>query len=147
VDAVPSRSNAGALVDRLLAAVNAHDIEALVACFSDDYMNETPVHPARGFSGKAQVRRNWEQIFGGVPDLVAEATWTADADTAWSEWEMHGTRRDGVAHLMRGVVIFGVRGDEAVWARFYLEPVDFATADVNAAVQASLTRTAEGAAR
>ena len=142
MDAVPSKPKAGALVDRLCAAVNAHDIEALVGCFSDDYVNETPVHPARGFSGKAQVRRNWEQIFGGVPDLVAEATWTADEHTAWSEWEMRGTRRDGVAHLMRGVVIFGVQGDEAVWARFYLEPVEFVSGDVNAAVRTSLTRQA-----
>jgi ketosteroid isomerase-like protein len=144
VDSVRSKPKAGELVDRLCAAVNAHDIEGLVACFADGYVNETPVHPERGFTGKAQVRRNWEQIFGGVPDLAAEATWSADDRIAWSEWEMRGTRRDGVAHLMRGVVIFGVEGDEAVWARFYLEPVDFASGDVNAAVRATLTRQAPG---
>ena len=78
----------------------------------------------RSFEGRAQVRRNWEQIFAAVPDLEAEVRWIASEDTVWSEWEMHGTRRDGVRHLMRGVVIFGVRGNEANWARFYLEPVD-----------------------
>jgi ketosteroid isomerase-like protein len=132
-------------VDRLCAAVNAHDLDALVDCFSPAYRNETPAHPSRGFAGQAQVRRNWEQIFGAVPDLVADVSWTADDQTAWSEWEMRGTRRDGVPHLMRGVVIFGVEGDVAAWARFYLEPVDSGTADVNAAVRDSLTRVPAGA--
>ena len=37
---------------------------------------------------------------------------------------MRGTRLDGGTHLMRGVIIFGVSGRRADWARFYLEPVD-----------------------
>ena len=60
------------LVGRLLQATNDHDIEALVACFAEEYRNETPAHPARCFSGRGQVRRNWEQIFGFVADLHAE---------------------------------------------------------------------------
>jgi hypothetical protein len=36
---------------------------------------------------------------------------------------MHGTLRDGSAHLMRGVMVFGVVGDQARSCRFYLEPV------------------------
>lgn len=116
--------NPGALVQRLLDAVNDHDLEALAACFAPNYRNETPVHPVRGFAGREQVRRNWQQIFAGVPDLVAEARWIAEGDTVWSEWEMRGTRLDGTPHLLRGVVIFGVVADEATWARFYLEPVE-----------------------
>src|SRR5215218_10143507 len=38
-----------AVVERLLEAVNAHDLEAMVALFADDYQNETPAHPQRGF--------------------------------------------------------------------------------------------------
>ena len=53
---------------RLAAATTAHDIEALVACFGADYINETPAHPARGFLGADQVRRNWTQLFAGIPD-------------------------------------------------------------------------------
>jgi hypothetical protein len=125
----------GALVERVCRAVNEHDLDALSACFASEYRNETPVHPARGFEGRAQVRRNWEQIFGGVPDISAEVRWIADDQTAWSEWEMRGTRRDGSTHLMRGVVIFGVDGDEATWARFYLEPVQDDGEGVNEAVR------------
>src|SRR6266566_2221210 len=61
-----------ATIDRLVRATNTHDLEALTACFAEDYVNETPVHPARGFRGRVQVGRNWEQIFGFVPDIQAE---------------------------------------------------------------------------
>ncbi len=128
-------SDPSSFVHRLAAATNAHDIDALVACFADDYLNETPVHPTRGFRGVDQVRRNWTQLFAGIPDLTSRVLATAvDGDTVWSEWEMSGLRPDGTAHLMRGVIIFGVRDEKAAWARFYLEPVDEAGGDVDAAI-------------
>jgi ketosteroid isomerase-like protein len=131
----------GAMVDRLLHATNAHDVDAVAGCFAEDYENETPVHPARGFRGREQVRRNWEQIFGFVPDLRADVVRCAiDGDTAWTEWEMTGTRRDGSGHHMRGVVVFGVRDGLASWARFYLEPVDDGVATVDDAVRDQVVR-------
>ncbi len=121
--------------ERLAAATNAHDIDALVACFADDYLNETPAHPHRGFRGVNQVRRNWTQLFAGMPDLTSRVLATAvHADTVWSEWEMSGRRPDNTIHLMRGVIIFGVQDDKAVWARFYLEPVEDSSGNVDAAV-------------
>jgi ketosteroid isomerase-like protein len=124
-----------AMVERLCRATNAHDLAAVVDCFAADYRNETPAHPERGFTGRDQVRRNWEQIFTAIPDVTAEVLGCAvDGDTAWTEWEHRGTRPDGSRHLMRGVVIFGVTGGVAQWARFYLEPVRADGADVDAAV-------------
>jgi ketosteroid isomerase-like protein len=124
---------AAAVVQRLLAAINAHDLEAMVACFADDYVNEWPAHPQRGFRGSQQVRRNWSQIFAGVPDLRARLPRMAvDGDTVWTEWEMSGTREDGAAFLMRGVSIFGVAEGRLAWVRFYLEPVEEASGDVDA---------------
>ncbi len=128
----------GALVERLCRAVNEHDVEALTGCFASDYRNETPAHPARGFQGRSQVSRNWEQIFAAVPDITAEVRWIADQQTVWSEWEMRGTRQDGSPHLMRGVVIFGVDRGEATWARFYLEPVEVGGGDVDEAIRRAL---------
>ena len=58
-----------ATVLRLQRATNDHDLAALTACFAEDYVNETPVHPTRGFTGRAQVRRNWGRILAAVPDL------------------------------------------------------------------------------
>jgi ketosteroid isomerase-like protein len=121
-----------ATIDRLVNATNQHDLESLTACFSEDYQNETPAHPARGFRGRAQVRRNWEQIFAFIPDIRAEVVRSAvEADTVWTEWEMRGTRRDGKASLMRGIIVFGVSGEAIRWARFYLEPVDESDATVD----------------
>lgn len=128
----------GRWVERLCRATNEHDLEALVRCFAEEYVNETPAHPARGFRGRDQVRRNWSQIFEGIPDLSATVRWIEDGGTVWSEWEMRGTRRDGVPQAMRGVVVFGVDHGEATWARFYLEPVDESTAGVDQAVREHL---------
>ena len=130
-----------AIVERLCQATNDHDLEALTSCFALDYRNETPVHPARGFQGRAQVRRNWEQIFAFVPDVHAEVIRRAvDGEIAWTEWEMTGTRGDGSAHCMRGVIMFGVRDGVAQWARFYLEALDSDATTVDAAVRAQVVR-------
>ncbi|MEO5842189.1 MAG: nuclear transport factor 2 family protein [Acidimicrobiales bacterium] len=121
-----SRSTTGGAVmlERLCRATNDRDLEALVGCFASTYRNETPAHPERGFRGREQVRRNWEQIFAAIPDLTTELLRsTVDGGEVWSEWEHRGTRADGSQHLMRGVIIFGVVDELATWARFYLEPV------------------------
>jgi ketosteroid isomerase-like protein len=122
----------GSVVERLLAAVNAHDLDAMAACFADDYRNETPAHPRRSFQGREQVRRNWAQLFAGVPDLAARVLGSAvDGDRIWTEWDLAGTRRDGAWFAMRGVVVFGVGGGVITSARFYLEPVEETSGDVD----------------
>jgi len=127
---------AARLVDRLLEATNAHDLDALVDCFAETYRNETPAHPGRGFTGREQVRINWQQIFAAVPDLIATVGHSVtNGEEIWSEWEIRGTRPDGTPHLMRGVIIFGVSEERATWARFYLEPVDTGGEGATAAVR------------
>lgn len=122
------------LVERLRRAVNAHDIDAVVDCFANDYRNETPAHPGRGFQGREQVRTNWTRIFAGAPDVSATVLRTAvNGDVVWSEWELAGHRLDGVQTL-RGVIVFGARGHQFAWARFYLEPVDSGGGGVDGAV-------------
>jgi limonene-1,2-epoxide hydrolase len=129
-EALQSRA---AVVKRLLAAVNDHDLDGVVASFADGYINETPAHPKRSFRGSDQVRTNWTQIFAGVPDLHAQIPRMAvDGETVWTEWEMAGSRVDGGAFAMCGVVIFGVNGATIASARFYLEPVEQTSGDVDA---------------
>jgi ketosteroid isomerase-like protein len=127
-------------IDRLFAATNAHDLEALVACFAPDYVNETPAHPQRGFSGREQVRRNWSQLFAAMPDLVfTESARVVDGDDVWAEVEMRGTRPDASQHLSRGVLVFTVRDGLARRLRFYVEPVDPTGSTVDDAVRAAVT--------
>jgi ketosteroid isomerase-like protein len=130
------------VVHRLQAATNAHDLDALVACFAPDYLSEIPTHPARSFRGSVQVRRNWTQILAGVPDLHSELVReVVEGNVAWAEWEWSGTRRDGAPHLMRGTTILGIEGDSIAWARFYMEPVIDDGAPVEAAVAKAVAAT------
>jgi ketosteroid isomerase-like protein len=121
------------VLDRLVDAINGHDLEAMVSCFAEDYLNETPVHPPRGFRGREQVRANWSQIFAAVPDLRARILRTSvDGETLWTEWDITGNRADEASFLMRGVVIFTAGNDQIRSARFYLEPVEDTSGDVDA---------------
>jgi len=129
-----------AVVERIRQAISRHDLDALVGCFSSGYVNETPAHPNRGFRGRDQVRRNWQQILAGVPDIRAEVIrCTTDGDTAWSEWELSGSRRDDSAFRMRGVAIYGCAKGQATWCRFYLEPVDEGGEAIDAATRQVVT--------
>jgi len=119
------------VAERLAVAMNAHDIDAFVECFADDYDSAQPAHPDRAFRGREQVRANWSAIFAGVPDFRAELVRAGVVgDVEWSEWHWQGTELE-----MAGVIVFGVRDGRAAWARLYVEPVEQAGAGIEAAVR------------
>ncbi|MEO7348730.1 MAG: nuclear transport factor 2 family protein [Terrimesophilobacter sp.] len=123
-------------VRRLFAAACRHDLEAMVAEFADDYTNTTPNHHARNFTGSAQVRANWSALFAGVPDLTLQVHDAAGAPDGkvWVEWASRGTRRDGANVEQAGVAIFTLCADRLSAIRFYLEPVEYESGDVNTAI-------------
>lgn len=128
-------------VRRMFAAANRHDIEAMVECFANSYVNVTPNHPDRSFTGRGQVRKNWSTLFAGVPDIhthVVGSAVAADGRT-WVEWGAAGTRRDGVAVAMAGVLIASVEAGKIAAARFYLEPVEHKSGGVDDAVRSVAT--------
>jgi ketosteroid isomerase-like protein len=134
-----NETDPSAVIQRLRVATNAHDIDAIVECFARDYRNETPAHPARNFVGNEQVRRNWMQILAAIPDVSTEIVASVvSGNMVWTEWEHRGTRQDGTAHLMRGVVVFGVADGLIASARFFLEPVEEAGGDIDAAVRGQI---------
>jgi|SRR5947209_16022813 len=124
------------VVDRLNAALNAHDLEAFLACFHEDYGSEQPAHPDRAFQGREQVRTNWAAVFEGVPDFHSELVRAAvDGEVVWSEWRWRGTQSDEAPLDMVGVMVCGVRDGRMFWARLYMEPVEQAGAGIDAAVR------------
>ena len=124
------------VAERLNTAMNAHDIDAFVDCFHEDYDSRQPAHPDRAFRGRDQARANWSAIFDGVPDFRSElVAAAASGDTEWSEWHWHGTQSDGTPLDMAGVIVAGVGDGRLRWARLYVEPVEQGGAGIDAAVR------------
>lgn len=128
-----------AAVEHLRDAINSHDLDAMVACFTPEYESSFPAHPDRALRGTEQVRKNWGQIFGAVPDITATLRASAvQGGTVWAEWEWIGTRRDGERFHQRGVTIQGTSGTQLNWARLYMEPVH-AGRGTDASIREALT--------
>jgi ketosteroid isomerase-like protein len=129
------------LVERIQESTNRRDLEALVACFTDDYQSVWPQHPGRSFEGVDQVRRNWGQLFGSVPDLTVEVlSLVVAGEEAWTEWEFGGHHDGGAPFLLRCVIIFLHRQGKAARGRFFLEPVEIEGGDADEAVRELLSR-------
>ncbi len=124
------------MLERLNNAVNAHDAQRLASLFAEHYQSAHPLHPSRGFGGSAQVLENWSSVFDGVPDFRSELVASSvDGETEWGEWHWSGHHVDGSPFAMRGVTIFLVRDGLVAEGRFYLEPVEADSGDIEAAVQ------------
>jgi len=127
----------GKVLDTMLVAFNAHDLETFVGLFAPDYRSEQPAHPDRAFTGSDQVRENWAGVFSGVPDfraeLIVSATTADGVDIA--EWHWTGTHTDGTAFEMRGVTVLGIEDDRIAWGRLFMELVDHDGAGIDEMVR------------
>jgi ketosteroid isomerase-like protein len=113
------------IVERMRTALDAHDLDAYIGFFREDFVGERPRHPGGEVRGRDEVRESWAEIIGDVPDMQVEVPAAVqDGDTIWSEWRIFGTARSGSLIEIRGVMIFGVREERVAWARTYLEPVE-----------------------
>jgi hypothetical protein len=120
----PVQSELPRVLQRMSDAINAHDIDAIASCFTNDYQGEQPLHPEIASIGLVQVRENWTGLFAQVPDLRATlVASTIHGDFAWAEWHWQGTRTSGSALNMRGVSVTGLRNGIISWARIYMEPI------------------------
>jgi ketosteroid isomerase-like protein len=125
-----------ALMDRLTAAQNAHDLEGMLACFHEDYRSEQPQFPARTFQGVDQVRANWSALLDAIPDFHAEVLRSAfDGDVAFLEIHWTGTKADGTRLEERGVIVMGTRDDRIAWGRLYVGEVEPESADIETVVR------------
>jgi ketosteroid isomerase-like protein len=127
----------GEVMNQLLEAMNAHDLDAFVACFAPDYRSEQPAHPSRAFDGSDKVRENWTSVFSGVPDFNAELLLSATTDDGVEigEWRWLGTHTDGSPFAMRGVIVMGIEGQQIAWGRLYMEAIERDGADIDQMVR------------
>ena len=99
-----------ALLQDLLDAFNAHDVDAVMACFADDCVMDMPRGPAPGglrLVGKDQVREGVQSRFDGIPDIhYGDDRHFVCGDRAASEWTIRGTKRDGERIEVRGCDLF-----------------------------------------
>jgi ketosteroid isomerase-like protein len=94
----------------LLDAFNAHDLDAIMAFFTEDCVFDTPRGPAPGgqrLVGKEQVRQGFQARFDGIPDIhYGDDRHWACGDRAVSEWTIRGTQPTGEPIEVRGCDLF-----------------------------------------
>ncbi|GAB3881456.1 nuclear transport factor 2 family protein [Microbispora bryophytorum] len=77
------------LADRVLDAVNDHDLDRLSRCYDSHAVLSTPLGVCEG---RERIVRYWESMFKSFADL-AVTVWNRMecADPVFSEWTMTGT--------------------------------------------------------
>ncbi|BCW45454.1 nuclear transport factor 2 family protein [Arthrobacter sp. StoSoilB5] len=124
------------VIDRLLVAMNAHDLEAVAALFHEDYHSEQPAHPGRTFVGRGQMHANWAAMFAGIPDFRTELIRSVDdGNTTWTEWSWTGKRADGEPFQARGVTLFEIDHGLITSGRLYMEEVERDVVGIEQAVE------------
>jgi steroid delta-isomerase-like uncharacterized protein len=99
-----------ALLQALLDAFNAHDVDAVLSFFTEDCVFDMPRGSAPGgrrLIGPDQVREGIQARFDGIPDIHYgdDRHWTC-GDRGVSEWTIRGTQRTGEPIEVRGCDLF-----------------------------------------
>ena len=64
-------SNPLEVIEHLARVTSDHDLDAIVACFAEDYLNQTPAHPLRGFRGRFDLGHDF--VYGIFSSDESEA--------------------------------------------------------------------------
>jgi ketosteroid isomerase-like protein len=110
-----------AVVERFDAAFGAHDVEAVLACMTEDCLFESTSPPDGGrYVGRAAVGAAFADFFAASPDarFTAEDRFAA-GDHVVVLWRYDWTG-DSPGHI-RGVDVFLIRGDLVAEKRSYVK--------------------------
>lgn len=124
LDDMTDRGRALALFERRRDAWLAEDVEAYLACFTDDVVVQTPGRePVRGMHDYAAlVRRSLAALRPTTFDFHELAV---DGDVVLAEWTITLTVRDGGGTISyRGMSSCELRGDRIARWREYYDPAD-----------------------
>lgn len=104
-----------ALLDRFLAAWNAHDVEALMACMAEDCAFQASAGPdacGQRHEGRAAVHAAYAALFEAFPDARwNDGSHSVAGDTGLSHWRFTGTDRAGKRVEAEGCDIFAFDGE------------------------------------
>jgi ketosteroid isomerase-like protein len=104
-----------AVLEQMTAAFNRHDLDAIIALFTDDCVFESPrgAEPwGTRFVGRAQVREGLAARFGGIPDVhYGDDSHFVAGDRGASEWTLTGTTTEGERLEVRGCDLWTFEGD------------------------------------
>lgn len=106
------------LLRQVADAFNRHDLDAIMAAFSDDCVFESPRGPdpwGKRFAGKSEVRNGLAARFTGIPDVhYSDDEHFACGDRGVSEWTLTGTTTDGERLEVRGCDLWTFDADNKI---------------------------------
>jgi ketosteroid isomerase-like protein len=112
-----------AAVDNFNAAINRHDIDAVMNAMTDDCVFENTNPPPDGgrFVGADAVKAFWQKFFDSNPDAVFEAEEIfATGDRCVVRWVYRKTK-DGKPWHLRGVDVFRIRNGKVAEKLAYVK--------------------------
>ena len=106
------------VLERMVQGFNSHDLDAIMALFTDDCVFESPrgQNPwGRRFEGQAAVREGLGSRFTTIPDVhYGGDRHFVSGDRGASEWTLTGTTVEGEKLEVRGCDLWTFRGDKIV---------------------------------
>ena len=108
----------------IAAGFDSHDLDRIMAHFTDDCVFEAPRGPetfGRRVDGIEAVRAAFADRFAGIPDVrYTDDSHFVAGDRGVSEWLLSGTTTDGTRIEVRGCDIWTFRGNKvAVKSSFW----------------------------
>jgi len=116
------------VLEQVLDGFNRHDVDTIMAFFSDDAVFESPRGPkpwGMRFEGRDAVAAGFAARFEGIPDVhYGQDTHFVCGDSGVSEWTLTGTTTAGDRLEVRGCDIWTFRGDQIVRKDSFWKIVD-----------------------
>ena len=107
---MPSAKLAVSVLQDVLDAFNAHDVDLIMSFFADDCVMDMPRGPGPGgrrLVGKEEVREGIRSRFDGIPDVhYGDDRHWLSGDRGVSEWTIRGTQPTGERIEVRGCDLF-----------------------------------------
>jgi ketosteroid isomerase-like protein len=116
------------MLEQILAAFNAHDLDAIMQFFAEDcelFMPRGKEPWGTRYVGKAAVREGLGTRFAGLPDVhYGEDQHWAAGDRGVSTWLLTGTTKSGEKIRVRGVDLLEFRDGKVIKKDSYWKIVE-----------------------